>query len=462
MIRRASLVIGLVALAHAALYIVYQQGEWQSPTAWTDQRGYQRLGEVLATTGQFTRYADTDAFVPEVIRTPGYPAFVAAIYKVFGVGNNMAVAIAQAFVFAAICCDGVLHRAPRRRRSQRRSSPRAMTALYSPLPYFGSLILTELWTAFMATAAILVCLRAVQRGRLRDYVLAGALFSATTLVRPAFVLMPFFFAIAVPMLVRSAANAAPRSKAGRRSSIAAALALMPWFAYNYVNLGQITLSPAGGIGRGLWEGSWQGRWSGRLQAELTDLADVTTRSRRVDSPRHRQGPRQRTCPRRRCCNTSTSGATSARSGTRPPIRWSASAPASTPIANISRHAMANMQRRSDRSRQAPPDDRRVRAVGGGGADSIRAISTACRPGSFALMWIAAGGAAGCAPRRRCVWLARQRPLARGRDAGAADRLRDRCASAVAVRGAPIAAGQTCRASRSRAQSVLTCRRNEAS
>ena len=41
---------------------------------------------------------------------------------------------------------------------------------------------------------------------------------------------------------------------------------MPWFTYNYVNLGQITLSPAGGIGRGLWEGSWQGAGAGRMQA----------------------------------------------------------------------------------------------------------------------------------------------------------------------------------------------------
>ena len=46
----------------------------------------------------------------------------------------------------------------------------------------------------------------------------------------------------------------------------------PWFSYNYVYLGKFTLSPAGGVGRGLWEGSWQGRWSGRLQAELISLA----------------------------------------------------------------------------------------------------------------------------------------------------------------------------------------------
>jgi hypothetical protein len=273
MIRRPLLVISLVALAHAALYIVYQQGEWRSGEAWTDQGGYQRLGASLATTGQFTRYADADAFVPEVIRTPGYPAFVAAVYRVFGVGNDLAVAIAQAFVFALIC---LMVFAIARRAAGERSAlaGAAMTALYSPLPYFGSLILTELWTAFMATAAILVCLRAVQQGRTVDYVLAGMLFTATTVVRPAFVLMPFFFAIAVPLLVRRQRSAAAL-KNWAALAVAAAIALLPWLAYNYINLGQVTLSPAGGVGRGLWEGSWQGRWRGRIQAELTKLAETT-------------------------------------------------------------------------------------------------------------------------------------------------------------------------------------------
>ena len=49
--------------------------------------------------------------------------------------------------------------------------------------------------------------------------------------------------------------------------------MLPWFMYNYVTLGRLTLSPAGGVGRGLWEGSWQATWSGRLQNELTHLAD---------------------------------------------------------------------------------------------------------------------------------------------------------------------------------------------
>jgi hypothetical protein len=48
--------------------------------------------------------------------------------------------------------------------------------------------------------------------------------------------------------------------------------LAPWFAYNYVNLGKLTLSPAGGVGRGTWEAAWQGRWPGRTQAALTEAA----------------------------------------------------------------------------------------------------------------------------------------------------------------------------------------------
>lgn len=270
--RRSLFVIALIALLHAGAYIAYQRADWASTTAWTDQGGYDRLGTGLATSGQFTRFPNSPVFVPEVIRTPGYPAFVAAVYVVFGNGNHMAVAIAQAFVFAAIC---LMVFAITRRVAGHDTAliAAAIAAAYSPLPYFGALILTELWTAFVATAAMLVCVVAVRSGRLRDFAIAGVLLSATTLVRPAFVLMPYFFAIGVPVLVRRQRSVAALTNWGVLC-VTATLTLAPWFLYNYVNLGQFTLSPAGGIGRGLWEGSWQGRWSGRLQAELIELADT--------------------------------------------------------------------------------------------------------------------------------------------------------------------------------------------
>ena len=267
---RALLIVCLVALVHAAVYIAYQRPDWD--TEWTDQAGYKRLGEVLSTTGLFTRYPDAAVFVPEVIRTPGYPAFVAAVYLVAGAGNHLAVATAQALVFAGLCVLAFL--LARRAAGDRAAVLAAtMTALYAPFPYFGALVVTELWTSFVATAAMVIGLRAVQQGRLGDYALAGLLFGATTLVRPAFFLLPYFLAMGVPLLVRE--ERAPRRLAGWATlALTASLTLAPWFAYNYVYLGQVTLSPAGGIGRGLWEGSWQGRWPGRVQARLTGVAET--------------------------------------------------------------------------------------------------------------------------------------------------------------------------------------------
>lgn len=279
--RRALFVISLIAFVHAALYIVYLRPEWN--TAWSDQAGYKRLGAVLAETGRFTRYPDYAVFVPEVIRTPGYPAFVATIYKVFGVGNDVAVTIAQAFVYVAICL--LVYAIGRRLAGSRTAIVAAtLTALFSPLPHFGALVLTELWTTFVVTSAMLIVLRAVQQQRRQDFALGGVLLSAATLVRPAFVLLPFFLALALPLLVRT------QRRRGALIGwatlvVAASLTLLPWFTYNYVYLGRFVLSPAGGVGRGLWEGSWQGYWPGRVQAQLTAIAedgrDIDTRAREL-------------------------------------------------------------------------------------------------------------------------------------------------------------------------------------
>ena len=271
--------ICLIALTHAAAFIVYQRPDWN--TSWTDQEGYQRLGAVLATTGMFTRYPDSPVFVPEVIRTPGYPAFVALVYRAFGVGSHLAVAIAQAVVFAGLCV--IVYGSGRRVAGERIATAAGVAAaLFSPFPYFGALVLTELWTAFIAALAMLVCVRAVQDRKLRDFALAGCLLSATTLVRPAFVLLPFFLAVAMPVLVRS--ERGPRAAMAWASlGVAAAVTLAPWFAYNAVYLDRFTLSPAGGIGRGLWEGAWQGRWPGRVHAQLTSFAEAATSDADLDA-----------------------------------------------------------------------------------------------------------------------------------------------------------------------------------
>src|SRR6184192_3315525 len=51
---RALAFICLIAALHGLFFIWYQRPDWT--TQWPDQEGYRRLGEVLATTGQFTRF----------------------------------------------------------------------------------------------------------------------------------------------------------------------------------------------------------------------------------------------------------------------------------------------------------------------------------------------------------------------------------------------------------------------
>src|SRR5690348_799347 len=42
-------------------------------------------------------------YTPTLIRLPGYPLFIAAIYSVFGHGNNTAVRVAQAVIDTGTC-----------------------------------------------------------------------------------------------------------------------------------------------------------------------------------------------------------------------------------------------------------------------------------------------------------------------------------------------------------------------
>lgn len=277
--RRTLSTLVLIALAHAAFFIAYQQPDWH--VAWSDQGGYQQLGAGMATSGgAFTRFPHSPVFVPEVIRTPGYPAFVAVIYRLFG-QRTLPVAIAQALVFVLICL--LVFTTARRVAGERVATLAAfMTALFPPLPYYGALVLTEVWTTFVLMLAMLACLRAIGRDRFSDFILAGVLFSATTMVRPAFVLLPFGLAIAMPLLVASERSRPRRLGQWGAFALAAALTLTPWFTYNYVYLGSFTLSPAGGIGRGLWEGTWQGRWSGRSHNDLTQTAALDIGAEEVD------------------------------------------------------------------------------------------------------------------------------------------------------------------------------------
>src|SRR5580765_5761823 len=154
----ARALIVVVALSNAAFFIAYQSPDWL--TQWTDQAGYTRLGEALAKTGHFTRYPFYPRYIPEVLRTPGYPVFVAAVNLVIGQGQ-LPVATAQAVVFAAICL--IVYAMTRLVASDSVALGAGLaTALYPPLPYFVPLTLTEVFITLLVTAAVYFWLRALR------------------------------------------------------------------------------------------------------------------------------------------------------------------------------------------------------------------------------------------------------------------------------------------------------------
>ena len=265
------IVIVLIAVVHGLFFIWYQRPDWNAE--WTDQAGYKRLAEVLATTGKFTRYPDASEFIPEVIRTPVYPLFVAAIYKVAGRGQ-MPVALAQTALFATICIlvFGIVRRSAGERAA---IAAAATTALFPPIPYFGALVLTEVWTTFAVTVSVWILIRAIDSRSTTSFAAAGVMLAVTALSRPVFVLLPL-------AVVGMGIAAFPMAGVARRPASfqwavllgAFAIVMLPWLAYNYVALGRVTISPAGGVGRSVWESQWQATWSGRLQNELTLVAEA--------------------------------------------------------------------------------------------------------------------------------------------------------------------------------------------
>ena len=239
--RRALLVITLVAIAHAALFAIYQYPDWA--TTWEDQVGYQRLGHVLATTGMFTRTPDAQPFVPETIRTPGYPLFVAGVYRLAG-ESHAAVAAAQAVLFALLTLV-VFALTARLATGRVAVAAAAFTAVFPPIPYYGALVLTEVLCTVIVTLGIWTALRAVQNDRLGDYILTGVLIGLATLTRPTFVLFPIALVgcLALAALWRQQWRTLMR---WAWMLAAFAITLGPWLAYNATYVHRLTISPAGG------------------------------------------------------------------------------------------------------------------------------------------------------------------------------------------------------------------------
>jgi len=124
-----------------------------------------------------------DEVSPTYIRLPGYPAFLAIIFAIFGMEHYRAVLIVQMFVdigTCLLCCDIALRLfGPKNARVAF-----ALAALCPFLANYSAAALTETLEVFFTALALDLALRAMQQSQLRCWAGCGLACGTAILLRP--------------------------------------------------------------------------------------------------------------------------------------------------------------------------------------------------------------------------------------------------------------------------------------
>ena len=204
--RRLPLVAILVAILLACVvgrgvYVVHLAHTHGLETTVGDTPTYLGPARQLLEHGRFD--SESPPGQPEFLRTPGYPAFIAAVYRVFGENDNTAVLLVQVVLSALTVLLAYLLAA--RMWSEKIGVLAALLVALDPLQNTSaSALLTESLGALLllAVAAIGFVAFSHDRPRLRLWAGLGLAIAVATLVRPVTYYLPLL--VVVLLLVRYA------------------------------------------------------------------------------------------------------------------------------------------------------------------------------------------------------------------------------------------------------------------
>lgn len=220
-----------------------------------DGRVYSQLARNLIERGIYS-HATEPPFFPSIVRVPGYPLFLAGVYRTFGFGDNTAVRIVQSVIDTGTCALVALlafYWEPEAHRKRAASIGALFLAALSPFTaIYSGTILSETLTTFLAVATCLAATLAFrsqgQKKALQWWSITGLLAGLAVMCRPDSAL----FATALGITLVVSIIFAPRrlkerpdgryevalrlsraSYLGAFFSLAFCLALVPWTLRNW-------------------------------------------------------------------------------------------------------------------------------------------------------------------------------------------------------------------------------------
>ena len=165
LLRKAAWVVTLFAAVAANVGVAYYLTNDQPD----DGKLYSRIARNVLESGTFS-IDENPPIAPSIIRLPGYPLVIAAVYKLFGVNNDTAVRVVQALmlVIASLFFGSAvrLWRTGSRRRRRKAAYFTFILAAFCPFTMiYGAVLLTEAPTILALSVAAFCCALAILADR---------------------------------------------------------------------------------------------------------------------------------------------------------------------------------------------------------------------------------------------------------------------------------------------------------
>ncbi len=169
--RNGKWLLSFAAILLVALVFRVAIAHWLANDAPDDGRVYAQMARNVLEQHVYS-HATEAPYEPSLIRLPGYPLFLAAIYSVFGHGNNGAVRMIQALIDTGTCAlIGLLAFYWQSDPKKKRATGTAALAFAAVCPFtaiYVATILTETLTMFLLMAMFVAATVALRRTSIHD------------------------------------------------------------------------------------------------------------------------------------------------------------------------------------------------------------------------------------------------------------------------------------------------------